>query len=464
MNTEKEYLDIAQEVIEAVGGTDNIISMAHCATRLRLIVKQREIIDDEKIENITKAKGFFFTSGQYQIIFGTGIVNKVFDAMITLGVSSTSKNELKEIASKDENNFLTRMVRVFGDVFVPIIPALVATGLFMGLRGLLTQPDLLNWFGLTPESIPENFIMLTQILTDTAFAFLPVLICWSTFKVFGGSPLLGIVTGLMLVSSSLPTSWDVAQGNADPLIFFGFIPVSGYQASVLPAFIVGILGANIEKKIRNLVPNALDLLLTPFLTLLITMLLGLFIVGPIARMGEQAMLALATLLLGIPFGIGGFIYGAINQIIVVTGLHHALNLIEIQMLADTGWNGVNPISTASICAQAGAAFAVGIKTKKQKVKAIAFPAALSALLGITEPAIFGINVRYRKPFMMALIGGGIGGFFASILNLQATGMGITAIPGTLLYLNDQLLLYILVSLIGFTSAFVLTWKFGYKDN
>ncbi|EOH91099.1 sucrose-specific PTS transporter subunit IIBC [Enterococcus pallens] len=460
----QEYEKIGKAVIDAVGGQENIISMAHCATRLRLIVKDREAIDDEKVDTIDKAKGHFFTSGQYQIIFGTGTVNRVYEAIESLGVSATSKSELKEIASQEEDNPFKRVIRVFGDVFVPIIPALVATGLFMGLRGILTQEAILQFFGMTSESISTNFLTLTQVLTDTAFGFLPVLVCWSAFRVFGGSPLLGILLGLMLVSPSLPTSWDVAQGNADPLLFFGVIKVAGYQGSVLPAFIMGFVGSTIEKRIRKIVPEVLDLIVTPFLSLLLMLLIALFIVGPIFHQVEMWLLTLVELLLNLPFGLGGLIYGGINQIIVVTGLHHALNLIEIQMLADNGWNLVNPISSASIAAQAGAAFAVGMKTKNLKTKSIAFPSTVSALLGITEPAIFGINIRFIKPFVMGCIGGAAGGFIASLFSVKATGMSITVIPGMLLYLNNQMPLYLLVCAVGFGVAFALTWMFGYKDD
>ncbi|GAB2572719.1 sucrose-specific PTS transporter subunit IIBC [Gracilibacillus alcaliphilus] len=460
----KEYKKIASEILEAVGGSDNIISMAHCATRLRLVVRDRDIIDDEKIEATDQVKGFFFTSGQYQIILGTGIVNRVYEAMEEIGVSATSKYELKEEASQQEGSKLKRLIRVFGDVFVPIIPALVATGLFMGMRGLITQPQMLSIFGLTPEDISQNFITFTEVLTDTAFAFLPVLVCWSAFKVFGGSPLLGILLGLMLVHPSLPTAWEVAEGTGDPLVFFGFIEVSGYQGSVLPAFIMGFLGAHIEKRLRRVIPPTFDLIITPFLSLLLMIFLAFFIVGPIFHGIEILMLSGVEFILGLPLGIGGFLYGALNQIIVVTGIHHALNLIEIQLLADTGWNPINPIGSASICAQAGAALAVAIKTKQAKIKAIAYPSTVSALLGITEPAIFGVNLRFMKPFLMGLVGGGVGGFLATILQLKGTGMSITAIPGILLYLNDQILLYLLVCSVGFAVAFLLTWLFGYKDG
>lgn len=457
------YQKIAKEVIEAVGGKDNIISAAHCATRLRIILKDRKKVDDKAVESIDKVKGFFFTAGQYQIIFGTGTVNKVFEQVSALGIASASKSEQSQMAAEQGSNKFKRAIRIFSDIFVPIIPAMVATGLFMGVRGLLLQEQILAIFGLTPESIPASLLTFTQILTDTAFGFLPVLICWSAFKKFGGSPILGIVVGLMLVSPSLPSRWDVSQGTAEPLVLFG-IKMAGYQASVLPAFLTGLVGAKLEVWFRKRISDTLDLILTPFLTLLFSLVCGLMIIGPIASEIEAVILNLMVFIFTLPFGLGGLIWGGINQLIVVTGVHQALSVVEIQMIADTGWNLVNPISTCSIVAQAGAAFAVGIKSKSKKIKALSFPSVISALLGITEPAIFGVNLRFVKPFIMGLVGGAAGGFLASLLNLKATGMGITAIPGTLLYLNNQFILYILVAVFSFGVAFALTYLFGYKDK
>ncbi len=458
-----DYKKIAEQIIEVVGGAENIISAAHCATRLRLIVKNRDIIDDKKVEEIEIVKGCFFTAGQYQIILGTGIVNKVFDEVMKLNVSGSSKNEQAAAAAKN-GNALQRLVRMFADVFVPIIPVMVATGLFMGLRGFLTQDALLAFFGTSSAEIPQQFLQFTQILTDTAFGFLPVLVCWSAFKKFGGSPVLGIVIGLMLVSNILPTSWDVAQGNADPMIFFGFIKVNGYQSSVLPAFIVGFLGSKIEQWLHDHVVNALDLIVTPFVTVLTSLCLGLFIVGPIFHSVEMALVSVVTWLFGLPFGIGGFIWGALCQVIVITGIHHALNLVEIEMLAATKWNPVNPVGSCGIVAQAGAAIAVAVKSKSVKMKSLAYPSSVSALLGITEPAIFGVNLRLVNPFIFGCIGGGVGGWLAAILNLRGTGMSITGIPGMLLYLNGQFPLYVLVNAIAFAVAFVLTYLFGVKGE
>lgn len=281
-------------------------------------------------------------------------------------------------------NKFQRAIRMFSDVFVPIIPVLVATGLFMGLRGLLTQEAVLGVFGMTPDDIPNQLLLFTQILTDTAFAFLPALVCWSTFKNFGGSPVVGIV-------------------------------------------------------------------------------LALFVLGPILHTVENVVLFAVEGLLTLPFGIGGLLYGGFGQLLGIFGSHHILNFLEISMLANDGWNYLNPIGTCGNVAQAGAVLAVAIKALSAKTKQVAYPSCLSALLGITEPAVFGVNLRFVKPFIMAMIGGG-GGFLASLLGLRATGMPITGIPGTLLYLNEQLPFYILVNVVAFAVAFVLTYFFGFHSK
>lgn len=454
---------IAKQVVQAIGGEENMVSFAHCATRLRIMVRDKDKIDQKRVEGIDKVKGAFFNSGQYQIIFGTGTVNRIFEEVEKLGIQSTSKEDLKDQGKKAGNVF-QRAVRTFGDVFVPIIPVLVATGLFMGLRGLLTQPQILSLFGLAPEDISTNFLLFTQVLTDTAFAFLPALVAWSTFRVFGGSPVLGIVLGLMLVNPALPNAYAVAGGTAEPLIMFGFIPVVGYQGSVLPAFIMGLIGAKLEKVLRKRIPEALDLILTPFLTLLLMITLGLFAIGPLFHSLETAVLNATTYVLDLPFGIAGLLIGALHQIVVVTGVHHIFNFLEIQLLERTGVNPFNAIITCAMAAQGAACLAVGLKTKNAQLKALALPSSLSALLGITEPAIFGVNLRYMKPFVMGLIGGAAGGFLASLFQLAGNGMAITVIPGTLLYLNGQLPMYILTNLVAMAVAFVLTWMFGYRDD
>ena len=458
-----DYQTLAKEILKNVGGAENVISAQHCATRLRIVTKNQNKVAASVIENLDKIKGSFYHSGQYQIILGTGVVDKVYEAFAPLiGFTTATASEIE--LSISEKMTMKRAVRIFGDVFVPIIPVLVATGLFMGLRGLLTQEAILGFLGMTPNEVPQQLIQFTQILTDTAFAFLPALVAWSTFNIFGGTPILGMVLGLMLVHSLLPNAYAVASGEAEPMIFFGFLKVVGYQGSVLPAFVTAIIASKIERWFKKVIPNSLDLILRPFMTLLCGLVLGLFVIGPIFHEVEVYVLAIVAFLLTLPFGIGGLIYGSFGQLLGIFGIHHILNLLEINMLAHDGWNLLNPIGTCGNIAQAGAVLAIAIKTKSTKMKQVAYPSALSAALGITEPAVFGVTLRLVKPFVMSMIGGGIGGFCAAIFQLKATGLGLTGIPGTLLYLNEQLPLYILTNLIAFATAFVLTWLFGYKKE
>ncbi|NIB88785.1 PTS beta-glucoside transporter subunit IIBCA [Streptococcus pseudopneumoniae] len=448
--------EIAKKVIDALGGRENVNSVAHCATRLRVMVKDEGKINKEVIENLEKVQGAFFNSGQYQIIFGTGTVNKMYDEVVALGLPTSSKDDMKAEAAK-QGNWFQRAIRTFGDVFVPIIPVIVATGLFMGVRGLLTA------LGMT---LPADVTTYTQILTDTAFIILPGLVVWSTFRVFGGNPAVGIVLGMMLVSGSLPNAWAVASGGEVTAInFFGFIPVVGLQGSVLPAFIIGGVGAKFEKAVRKVVPDVIDLLVTPFVTLLVMSILGLFVIGPVFHVVENYILIATKAILSLPFGLGGFLIGGVHQLIVVSGVHHIFNLLEVQLLAADHANPFNAIITAAMTAQGAATVAVGVKTKNPKLKTLAFPAALSAFLGITEPAIFGVNLSFRKPFFLSLIAGAIGGGLASILGLAGTGNGITIIPGTMLYIgNGQLAQYLLMVAVSFSLGFALTYMFGYEDE
>ena len=448
--------EIAKSVIEAIGGKENVSSVAHCATRLRIMVKDKEKIDTNGVENIEKVQGAFFNAGQFQIIFGTGTVNRIYDEVVSLGLPTSTTSEMKAEAAK-QGNWFQRAVRTFGDVFVPIIPAIVATGLFMGLRGLLEA------FGVV---LPSDFLIYSKILTDTAFIALPALVVWSTFKVFGGNQTIGIVLGLMLISGSLPNAWEVAQGGEIvPIKFFGLVDVVGLQGSVLPAFIIGVVGANFEKWVRKYVPEVLDLLVTPFITLFVMSILGLFVLGPIFHQVEKVILSLTTTVLYLPFGLGGLIIGGTHQLIVVSGVHHIFNLLEINLLSATGQNAFNAIITAAMTAQGAAAVAIGVKTKSPKLKALTFPAALSAFLGITEPVIFGVNLRFRKPFVLSLLAGALGGALSALLGLAGTSNGITIIPGSMLYVgNGQLPQYLFMVAVSFALGFTFTYLFGYDDS
>lgn len=441
---------VAKEILEHIGGKENIKSVEHCATRLRLILKDKEKINEKSIEAIEGVKGQFFAAAQYQIILGTGFVNKVYAAIV--GESSDLANSSVKEDAYSDMSLLQKLSRTFGDVFVPIIPVLVATGLFMGLRGLIQNLGV---------QMNENFVLFTQVLTDTAFAFLPALVAWSTMKKFGGTPVIGIVIGLMLVSPSLPNAYAVAGGTAEPihLSLLGLsIPVVGYQGSVLPALVLGIIAAKTQKALKKVVPDVLDLIVTPFITLLISMILGLLVVGPIMHNAEQLIFGAIKMFMSLPFGIGGLIIGGVHQLIVVTGVHHALNALEVELLSSTGKDAFNAMITCGIVAQGSAALAVAFKTKDKKKRSLYISSAVPAFLGITEPAIFGVNLRFIKPFAFGCAGGAAGGMLAAILNLAGTGMGITAIPGMLLYVSN-LGGYLLINGVAIAVAFCLTYFF-----
>ena len=459
-----DYAKIAKEVIQAVGGSENIKSAAHCATRLRLIVADRSLADDEKVGEIDAVKGTFFTAGQYQIIFGTGHVNRVYEQIIQLGIAETTASEAKE-AKMDGKNQIQKAIRTFGDVFVPVIPALVATGLFLGLKGALLNNNFLALFGMTNADIPQTFQVLVDVLSGTTFAFLPAIVCWSTFRVFGGSPVLGLILGLMLVNGSLPNAYSVADPSSGvtPLMLFGFIPIVGYQGSILPAFVAGVIGSKLEKKLRKTVPAVFDFMITPFLVLFVMLILSLLVIGPLLHALENILLVIVEYALELPFGIGGLVVGFFWSIITLTGVHHIFNMLEISLLASTGFNPFNAILCMCGFSSAGVCLAISIKARKKEIRAIGPSATVSALLGIGEPALFGVILRYGiKPFLLSCSINGIAGMIAMLLGMKGTGNGITTIPGLLLYIYSpsQLMMYVLLAIATFVIAFCLCWFFA----
>ncbi len=459
-----DYAKIAREVIEAAGGPENIRSAAHCATRLRLIVADRAKADDEKVGEIDAVKGTFFTAGQYQIIFGTGHVNRVYEQITQLGIAETTASEAKE-AKMEGKNQVQKAIRTFGDVFVPVIPALVATGLFLGLKGALLNNNFLALFGMTNADIPQSFQVLVEVLSGTTFAFLPAIVCWSTFRVFGGSPVLGLILGLMLVNGALPNAYSVADPSSGvtPLMLFGFVPIVGYQGSILPAFVAGVLGSKLEKKLRKTVPAVFDFMITPFLVLLIMLVLSLLVIGPLLHALENVLLVIVEGALGLPMGLGGLVVGFFWSIITLTGVHHIFNMLEISLLSSTGFNPFNAILCMCGFSSAGVCLAISLKAKKKEIRAIGPSATASALLGIGEPALFGVILRYGlKPFLLSCSINGVAGMIAMLLGMKGTGNGITTIPGMLLYIYspNQILMYIVLAAAVFATAFSLTWMFA----
>lgn len=394
-----DYAKIAREVIAAVGGPENIRSAAHCATRLRLIVADRAKADDEKVGEIDAVKGTFFTAGQYQIIFGTGHVNRVYEQITQLGIAETTASEAKE-AKMEGKNQVQKAIRTFGDVFVPVIPALVATGLFLGLKGALLNNNFLALFGMTNADIPQSFQVLVEVLSGTTFAFLPAIVCWSTFRVFGGSPVLGLILGLMPVNGALPNAYSVADPSSGvtPLMLFGFVPIVGYQGSILPAFVAGVLGSKLEKKLRKTVPAVFDFMITPFLVLLIMLVLSLLVIGPLLHALENVLLVIVEGALGLPLGLGGLVVGFFWSIITLTGVHHIFNMLEISLLSSTGFNPFNAILCMCGFSSAGVCLAISLKAKKKEIRAIGPSATASALLGIGEPALFGVTPEEGKVY------------------------------------------------------------------
>lgn len=458
-----KYNKIANELIKIIG-EDNIISITHCATRLRVMVKDREIINDKKVEKVNEVKGVFFTSGQYQIILGTGIVNKVYAEVEKMGLKTLSKKEQDELVKNNETGF-KKVMRTLADIFVPIIPVIAATGLFLGLKGCLFNDNVLGLFGMSSANIPLYIQTLVSVLTETAFAFLPAIIVWSAFKVFGGTPVIGLVIGLMLVSPILPNAYSVADpsNEIEAIMAFGFIPIVGCQGSVLTAIVTAFIGANLEKWFRKHMPNVLDLIFTPFFVMLITMLVILLGVGPIMHTIELKMVDIISLLIGLPLGIGGFIIGFTYPLAVITGLHHTYVMIETSLLANTGFNALITLCAMYGFANIGTCLAFMKKSKNNQVKQTAVGAMLSQLFGISEPVLFGIQLRYNlKPLIIMCASSGLGAAILSILHIQSNSYGLAVLPSYLMYIYDgyNLITYLLVSIFVVAFCFIVTCLFG----
>ena len=459
-----DYRKTAQEIYDHIGKKENIISAAHCATRLRLVIADNAKADKDYVENIDGVKGVFFAQGQMQIILGTGVVNKVYDEFIQIaGVSESSKEELKKVAASKANP-LQRLIKTLGDIFVPIIPAIVASGFLMGIMEALNFMVNNNFININTSG---SIYVFAQLFSNTAYTFLPILIAYSAAKVFGANPYLGAVIGMIMIHPNLQNAWTVATEGvqATQKVWFGLysIDMVGYQGHVIPVIIAVWVLAQIEKRLHKVVPAMFDLFVTPLVSVFVTGYLTLSIIGPIFVTVENGVLDGVQWLIALPFGIGSFIMGAFYAPTVVAGVHHMYTIIDLGQLAKFGVTYWLPLASAANVAQGGAAFAVGLKTKNQKIKSMAVPSGLSACMGMTEPAIFGVNIRFGKPFIMGCLGGACGALFASVTGLGATGTGVTGIFGLLLCLNNPIT-YILMFAISFGVAFVLTWLFGYKDE
>ena len=466
-----DYRKCAEEIVANIGGRENVAQAAHCATRLRLVIKDNNKINKSELENVDGVKGMFENNGQLQLIIGTGTVNKVYDEFLAVtGMSAATKDDVKAAAAAQQPAW-KRALKSVGDVFVPILPAIVASGLMMGVVEALGKA--------IPSFASTDWYAFLDMVANTAFAFLPVIVAVSAARVFGGNVFLAAVIGLMMVHTGLLNGWNVGSEDAINSFFgietgviptwnlFGNLKIGGYvvgsisrhgyQGHVIPVMIAVWFMCKIEKWLHKHVPEMIDLFVVPITTVFTTALLTFVVIGPIFATLENYVLKGAQWL--VQFPPGAMIMGAIYPATVVMGLHHMYNVIEAGMLSSTGLNTWMPIASAANFAQFGACLAVGIKCKQGKLKTVAIPSSMSAALGITEPAIFGVNFRFMKPFVCGMIGGACGAIFGAITKIGATAYGVTGIPGYLTINNYGL--YTILLLISGGIAFGLTmfiWK------
>ena len=454
-----DYRKCAEEIFSHLGGKDNIASAAHCATRLRLAIVDNNKVDTKALENVDGVKGVFSSNGQLQLIIGTGTVNKVYDEFLAVtGLTAASKEDVKAAAAANMPMW-KRMIKALGDVFVPILPAIVASGLMMGVVEALGKA--------IPTFASTDWYGFLDMVANTAFAYLPVIVATSAARVFGGNIFLGAVIGLLMIHSNLMNAWTVGGNEAAVkvwhLLFFNVRQV-GYQGHVIPVVIAVWLMCKIESWLHKHVPEVVDLFVTPLTTVFTTAFLTFTIIGPIFSTAESYILQFAQWLITVGYGIGALLMGAVYPLTVVMGLHHMYNVIEAGLLSSAEFNNLNiwmPIASAANFAQFGACLAVGVKTRNHRTRSVAIPSSLSAALGITEPAIFGINLRFTIPLVCGMIGGALGSMFGSWMGLGATAYGVTGIPGFLI-VNKPFQYAIMLAIAG-GVAFVLTSMFWKED-
>ncbi|MBR2995454.1 MAG: PTS glucose transporter subunit IIA [Lachnospiraceae bacterium] len=447
-----DYRKCAQEIVDHIGGRDNVAQAAHCATRLRLVIKDNSKVDKDYLDNVEGVKGMFESNGQLQLIIGTGTVNKVYDEFLDItGMTAATKDDVKAAAA-ERQPLWKKLLKPIGDVFVPILPAIVASGLMMGLVEALGKA--------LPGFASSDWYGFLDMVANAAFVFLPGIVAISAARVFGGNIFLGAVIGLLMIHPGLINAWNVASyEGAIPTWNIFLFPVKqvGYQGHVIPVMIAVFIMCQIEKWLHKHVPEMLDLFITPLTTVLVTSYITFTIIGPVFAQLETWVLAGAKILVKNP--VGACAMGAIYPWTVVMGLHHMYNVIEAGMLAETGLNTWMPIASAANFAQFGACLAVGLKAHNKKTKSVAIPSSMSAALGITEPAIFGVNMRFFKPFIAGMIGGAAGSIFGALTGIGASAYGVTGIPGYLT-INNPIVYTILLAISG-GIAFVLTnilWK------
>lgn len=468
------FPQIAQQVIDKLGGKDNISAAAHCATRLRMVVKDETLIDKEGIENIEGVKGQFSVAGQYQIIFGSGTVNKVHAELTKiLGIGDMTTSEVASTGA-DKQGFLQSVVKGLADIFVPIIPAIVAGGLLMGIHSMLTAKGFfaegLNVVDMYPGI--ADLVDLMNTFANAPFVFLPVLLGFSATRKFGGNPFLGAALGMLLVHPALADGWNYALTLANGKIQYwnvlGLeIEKVGYQGTVIPTLVSAWVLATLEKGFRKVVPSFLDNLITPLFSLFIAGFLAFTIIGPLGREAGSLISAGLTWLYDSLGFVGGAIFGTFYAPIVITGMHQTFIAVETQLLAEvanTGGTFIFPIAAMSNIAQGAACLGSAFVMKDAKVRGMAVPSGISALLGITEPAMFGVNLRYRYPFIAAMIAAGTSSAFIALFNVKAIALGAAGLPGIPSIKPESLAMYSVGMAISASIAFVVTVILGKRTQ
>ena len=461
---------IAEQTIAKLGGKENITTLAHCATRLRLTLADESKVDKEAIENIEGVKGQFSTSGQYQIIFGSGTVNKVHAEMQKqMGIGDMSTSEVAAAGAANQP-LLQRLVKGLADIFVPIIPAIVAGGLLMGIHSMLTSVGFF-WEGhsvVTKYPEVSDLVDFINTIANAPFVFLPVLLGFSATRKFGGNPFLGAALGMLLVHPALADGWNYAktlmEGNIKYWNVLGLeIEKVGYQGTVIPTIISAWVLATLEKGFRKFVPSYLDNLVTPMFSLFIAGFLAFTVIGPFGREAGSLISAGLTWLYNTLGFLGGAIFGTFYAPIVITGMHQTFIAVETQLLAEmaqTGGTFIFPIAAMSNIAQGAACLGVAFTMKDAKVRGLAIPSGVSALLGITEPAMFGVNLRYRHAFISAMIGSGLASAFIAAFNVRAIALGAAGFLGVASIKPDSLAMYSIGMVISFVVAFGLSVILG----
>ena len=461
-----EYRQTAEVIIAAVGGKENIAAATHCATRLRMVLKDESKIDKAAVDAIPLAKGNFLTAGQFQIILGTGTVNKVTAELLDItGVKQVSTQEAKDLGAA-KGNLVQRFVKTLSDIFVPIIPAIVAGGLLMGLNNVLTAHDLVIKGKTLIEAYPQwaGLAEMINTFANAPFVFLPILIAFSATRIFGGNPYLGAVLGMIMVHPDLTNNYALAQATADGTLQYwnilGFsVAKVGYQGTVLPILVCSWILAKLERSLRRVIPASVDLLLTPLLAIFITALLTFTIVGPATRDAGIAFTDAIQWLYNTAGVLGGAILGGLYAPVVITGMHNSFIPVETQLIADianTGGTFIFPIAAMNNISQGAAAFGALFCTKDAKLKGVASASGISAVLGITEPAMFGVNLRLRYPFYAALIGTASASAYITLYKTKAVALGAAGIPGIISIGAQYLTPYIVGMVIAFAVTFSLT--------